>query len=259
MFHTGRHEYVTTRTAIVTGRAVAGATLPELSLIAKAFAPRLLEVFRPPIEEISTVKAECLTDYSVAIRLIAMARPRSEDKRTAIMTAATRVIVSRGLSAPTATIALEAGVANGTLFTYFATKADLFNQLYLELKSEMVSVALANFPGRRKLRDQMFHVWSHWMTWAVSNPEKRRAFQQLEVSEEITAATRRAGHKTMAEIGKLLERCRAAGPMRDAPMAFVASLMNSMAEATMDFMVHDSTNAAKHCKDGFSAFWRVIA
>jgi AcrR family transcriptional regulator len=29
-------------------------------------------------------------------------------------------------------IAKEAGVANGSLFTYFETKADLFNQLYLQ-------------------------------------------------------------------------------------------------------------------------------
>jgi AcrR family transcriptional regulator len=60
-----------------------------------------------------------------------MARPRSEDKRNAIMAAAARVIVTHGLSAPTATIAQEAGVSNGSLFTYFETKADLFNQLYL--------------------------------------------------------------------------------------------------------------------------------
>ena len=31
-----------------------------------------------------------------------------------------------GLGAPTATIAKEAGVSNGSLFTYFETKADLF-------------------------------------------------------------------------------------------------------------------------------------
>jgi AcrR family transcriptional regulator len=45
-----------------------------------------------------------------------MARPRSEDKRNAILEAATRVIVTQGLSAPTALIAEQAGVANGSLF-----------------------------------------------------------------------------------------------------------------------------------------------
>ena len=64
-----------------------------------------------------------------------MPRPKSQDKRSAIIDAATRVIVSQGLSAPTALIAKEAGIANGSLFTYFATKTELYNQLYLELKT----------------------------------------------------------------------------------------------------------------------------
>lgn len=187
-----------------------------------------------------------------------MARPRSEDKRKALMAAATRVIVAQGLSAPTATIAQEAGVSNGSLFTYFETKADMFNQLYLELKADVASAALEGLPGKAKLREQFFHMWSNWMRWAVSNPEKRSALAQLGVSGEITASARSAGHKTMAKIAELMERCRSNGPMRDAPTGFVAALMNAMAEATMDFMVQDPPNADKHCKAGFDAFWRVV-
>jgi AcrR family transcriptional regulator len=51
-----------------------------------------------------------------------MARPKSDEKRSAILEAATRIIVAQGLSAPTAGIAKEAGVANGSLFTYFEQK-----------------------------------------------------------------------------------------------------------------------------------------
>jgi AcrR family transcriptional regulator len=187
-----------------------------------------------------------------------MARPRSDDKRTAIMTAATRVIVTQGLSAPTAVIAREAGVANGSLFTYFETKADLFNQLYLELKSGMASAALEGFPANAELRDQFLHLWSNWTDWAVSNPDKRRALAQLTVSDEITSASREDGHKTMAAFGGLLERSRANGPLRDAPMGFVVAIMTSLADATMDFMVQDPANADRHCKAGFDAMWRAI-
>jgi AcrR family transcriptional regulator len=88
-----------------------------------------------------------------------MARPRSEDKRNALMAAATHVIVTHGLSAPTAMIAQEAGVSNGSLFTYFETKADLFNQLYRELKAGMASAALEGLPARVDLRGQLFHIW----------------------------------------------------------------------------------------------------
>src|ERR1700693_444844 len=108
-----------------------------------------------------------------------MARPKSEDKRNAIMSAATRVIVTQGLSAPTAVIAREAGVANGSLFTYFETKADLFNQLYLELKTGMATAALEGLPAGAEPREQLFHIWSNWMGWAVGNPEKRRALAPL--------------------------------------------------------------------------------
>jgi AcrR family transcriptional regulator len=100
------------------------------------------------------------------------------------MAVATRVIVTNGLSAPTAMIAQEAGVSNGSLFTYFETKADMFNQLYLELKAGMASAALEGLPATAELRQQLFHMWSNWMRWAVFNPEKRRALAQLGVSDD---------------------------------------------------------------------------
>ena len=105
----------------------------------------------------------------------------------------------------------------------------------------------------------MFHIWQNWMSWAVSFPEKRRALAQLGVSDEITPATRAAAHKTMAGVAELLERSRANGPMRRVPMGFVVAMMNSVAEATMDFMSQDSTNGKKHCKAGFEALWRMLA
>jgi AcrR family transcriptional regulator len=155
-------------------------------------------------------------------------------------------------------IAQEAGVANGSLFTYFETKADLFNQLYLELKAGMASAALNGLPAEAALREQVFHIWFHWMNWAVANPEKRRALAQLGVSDEITPPTRAAGHKTMAGIAEFLERARANGPLRSAPKGFVAAIMNSLAEATMDYMVQEPTKADRHCKVGFDALWRVL-
>jgi len=66
-----------------------------------------------------------------------MARPLSEDKRTAILEAAAEVVATLGVSAPTAKIAKGAGVAEGTLFTYFANKDELLNQLYLKLKTDL--------------------------------------------------------------------------------------------------------------------------
>ncbi len=188
-----------------------------------------------------------------------MPRPKSDEKRSSILEAATRFIVAQGLSAPTAGIAKEAGVANGSLFTYFDTKTDLFNQLYLELKMEMAAAALKDLPTQVEHREKLLHLWQHWMNWALRYPEKRRALAQLDVSDEITPETRAAAHKAMAGIAELLEQIRVNGPMRRVSMGFVVTIMNSMAEATIDFMAHDQPHARKHCKDGFDALWRVLA
>ncbi len=188
-----------------------------------------------------------------------MARPKSNEKRDAILDAAARVIVKEGLSASTAAIAKEAGISNGSLFTYFETKAVLFNQLYLELKLEMAAAALDRFPTKAVLRKQAFHFWSKWMEWATTHPEKRRALAQLAVSDQITPETRAAGHKIMAVIIELMERVRDNGSLRGAPMDFVGALMNSLADTTMDFMIQDPANAAKHCVVGFETYWRAVS
>lgn len=187
-----------------------------------------------------------------------MARPKSDNKRSAIMAAAVRVIKKQGLSAPTAAIAKEAGVANGSLFTYFETKATLFNQLYLELKTEMASAASDGQPADADLRERFFRAWANWMQWAVRNPEKRWALAQLAVSNEITEATHALGNQTMLRIAALMDEVRAQGSMREVPFPFVAAVMNSLAEATMDFMVRDPAHADLHSKAGFDALWRML-
>jgi AcrR family transcriptional regulator len=188
-----------------------------------------------------------------------MPRPRSEDKRAAIMSAATRVIAAQGLGAATATIAKEAGVSNGSLFTYFDTKADLLNQLYLELKADMGAAALGALPADSDVREQALHMWARWLHWATAYPEKRRALAQLDVSDEITSPTHQAASRTMTGIAEILERSRENGPMRDAPMAFVVALANALAEATIDFIIRDPDNADAHGRAGFDALWRMIA
>ena len=173
------------------------------------------------------------------------------------MKAATRVIANQGLNAPTAMIAKEAGVSNGSLFTYFATKAELLNALYLALKAEMAA-ALDLLP-EGDVRERLRHAWLHWLRWACSSPEKRCALARLDVSGDITPASRQSAGRMLAHLRDLLDDCRRHGPMRNAPPAFVAGLMSALADATTDFMIGDPAGADAHADAGFEALWRVVA
>src|SRR5258707_1571716 len=119
-----------------------------------------------------------------------MARIKSPEKRNAILQAAVREIAKLGLGAPTAKIARRAGLAAGTLFTYFANKEELLNELYLELKIEVYRRVNSNFPRTANLERRARHVWSSYLDWAIEFPEKRKVSAQLNVSDLITPETR---------------------------------------------------------------------
>jgi AcrR family transcriptional regulator len=188
-----------------------------------------------------------------------MARPRSADRRNAILSAATRVIAAQGLGAPTAAIAKEAGVSNGSLFLYFDTKPTLLNELYVELKTEMGVAAIVGLRADSGLREQVRHMWLQWLRWATTNPEKRRALAQLEVADDITAESHRVVRQAQVGLGELLERSRANGPMRDVPLGFVLTLATAMADATMDAMIREPAEADVYGDAAFEAIWRVLA
>ncbi len=188
-----------------------------------------------------------------------MPRPRSEDRRNAILSAATRVIASQGLGAATALIAKEAGVSNGSLFVYFDTKATLLNELYVALKTEMTAAAIVGLPAEGEPCERVFHMWTQWLHWATTNPEKRRALSQLDVADDITADSHRAVRFAFRDIAELLDRSRAAGPMRDAPLGFVLSLTSAIADATIDAMLREPAEAGARSRVAFDAIWRVLA
>lgn len=187
-----------------------------------------------------------------------MSRPRSEDRRNAILSAATRVIASQGLGAATAAIAKDAGVSNGSLFVYFDTKATLLNELYVALKTEMATAALADLPVESEPREQVRHMWTQWALWATTNPHKRRALAQLQVADEITAASHQTAGAAFSGIADLLQRSQADGPMRDAPLGFVLTLTNAIAEAAIDEMIREPAEADAYSSLAFDAIWRVI-
>jgi len=187
-----------------------------------------------------------------------MARPRSDEKREAIMAAAIRIIAAQGLSAPTALIAKEAGVSNGALFTYFETKSDLVNQLYLHLKGGMAQATMSDLPVDATLRGQMRHVWDRWVQWAMAHPQERKALAYVAVSHDLTEATRAAASESYAGIATLLERSRAQGALRDAPLMFVGALVLALLDATVNYMAQDEAHAPAHAATGFDALWRIL-
>jgi AcrR family transcriptional regulator len=188
-----------------------------------------------------------------------MARPRSEDKRLAILSAATQEMAELGLSAPTARIAKSAGVAEGTLFTYFSDKDVLLNHLYLQLKDEIRQAMMTGFPKSGPVKTRLRFIWARYLEWGIANPEKRNVMAKLNMSNRILDHNKALGMKAFADIGTMVQESKAKGLLRDQPTVFVAALFASIADLTLDFMSGSPSEAESHRKIGFDALWNAIA
>jgi AcrR family transcriptional regulator len=187
-----------------------------------------------------------------------MARVKSPEKRTAILRAAVHEIAQAGLGAPTAKIARRAGVAAGTLFTYFANKEELLNELYLELKGEVYTRINVNFPHNASLERRARHIWSSSLDWAIEFPEKRKVSVQLNVSDLITPETRARTAGQRSTIDKTLRELGTHGGVRGLPAGFAAATMAAMQEATMEFIAKQPKRRRELIKQGFQVFWRAM-
>jgi AcrR family transcriptional regulator len=188
-----------------------------------------------------------------------MARPRSEDKRNAILAAATQVIAELGVSAPTAKIAKVAGVAEGSLFTYFSSKDELLNELYLELKSELREEMMSGYPKTQNVKKRAAYGWQKYVDWGVAHPHKRKAMALLGMSDRVTEKSKAAGMRTFAEFNAMMQESVTNRALRDQPPAFVSAILATMAETTMDFMSRDAAQAEGYRSAGFEAFWHAIS
>jgi len=187
-----------------------------------------------------------------------MARPKSADKRAAILEAAIAVIADEGVAATTATIARGAGISHGSLFQYFETKADLLNAAFLMLKSEIHVATLTDLPEAEEPLGQLRHLWVTWMHWGTSDPIRRRALSRLANEQVITPASRGESEAAMDRGIRIVQAVGANGVFKDQPIQFVARFFEALAATTMDAMIAEPDRAEEYCEISFKALSQAL-
>jgi AcrR family transcriptional regulator len=187
-----------------------------------------------------------------------MAKPKSEDKRNAILSAAAQVFAERGLGAPTAAITRAAGIAEGSLFTYFKTKDELINALYRELKLELADAMMSSFPRKQSVRHRLEHVWNGYVQWGVANPDQQKVLRQIQVWSGLTQESKQAGSAPFNEMQRMTEDAVTQRIYKDMPQTLIGAALVAIAEMTMDFMVREPESAEMYRTAGFEMLWAAI-
>jgi AcrR family transcriptional regulator len=184
-----------------------------------------------------------------------MARLKSEDKRNAILSAATALFAERGLNAPTSAITAVAGIAEGTLFTYFGTKDELINALYRDIKMDLAAAMMSSFPRKASVRNRLLHVWDRYVDWGTGDTAQQRVLKQIEVWSGLTEESKTAGMGPFLEIKAVVDDAIAHHILRSLPERFLAASMSTLAEMTMELIRQDPAQATIYRTAGFEMFW----
>ena len=187
-----------------------------------------------------------------------MARSKSQDKRNAILEAATRVFAERGLGAATSAISAAAGIAEGTLFTYFPTKDELVNALYREIKLELADAMMSAFPRKKSVRSRLQHVWDQYVEWGIRSPLKQGFLRQVDVWAGLTAESKKAGSAPFLEIERMMEEAVEQHIVQDLPRHFIQSTMSALADTVIALTRQDKKNSAVFSRAGFEMLWAGI-
>ena len=186
-----------------------------------------------------------------------MARPKSENKRKAILEAAMDTFAERGIGhAPTSAISAAAGVAEGTLFTYFKTKDELLNELYRELRKEM-DRELVDYPFTADPQTRLRYVWDRYLSLAMRYPKRLKVLQQLRASGRLLKDSE-APNMAIVQLLHTTREASEMGGIRHASAEFLVLLFRAHAEATVEFIGAHRDLESESRELGFKLIWRSL-
>ncbi|WP_416409292.1 TetR/AcrR family transcriptional regulator [Agrobacterium rosae] len=188
-----------------------------------------------------------------------MARPLSEEKRQALLDAAAEFVANMGTGAPTSKIAKAAGVSEGTLFTYFPTKDDLLNELFLDIEASFIETMLAPYPADVSARDRLCIVWNRLIDWGLANEASRKALRQLKVSDRITADSRNRCHAMLRDARTMVEGCLSGHAAPDRINFYIDTILIDLADSTINAVAAKPEDSDAIRRAGFDLFWKGSA
>ena len=108
-------------------------------------------------------------------------------KKQALLEAAIELFAKDGFwNTTTANIAKHAGVATGTLFTYFPTKNDLLDEVYLMIKREALAEVQREPKPQGAFEAVFKEIHTRLLKWGSANPKKFQLMLQLRQGNQVS-------------------------------------------------------------------------
>lgn len=108
------------------------------------------------------------------------------DKKTSILQSTLKLITENGFhGTPVSSIAIDSGVAVGTIYRYFRNKEDIINELYTFVKTDFNNAILNGMYDGISVHDEYYLKWRNMVDYHIENPLKAKFIDQYSASTYI--------------------------------------------------------------------------
>jgi AcrR family transcriptional regulator len=140
-------------------------------------------------------------------------------KRSDILNATLKLLVQHDLDQTSMDmIAKEAQVGMGTIYNYFASKEELVNVLYSELKREVGKAIMEGHKPDAPLHEQFFSTWRNICYFYLNHPETYLFLERYAYSPIITGESKVLGEQFWEEPMQIIEEARQHQILKDLPL-----------------------------------------
>jgi AcrR family transcriptional regulator len=158
------------------------------------------------------------------------------DKKTLIVDAAIRLFSRDGVGVPTAKIAKEAGVSNGTLFNYFSTKQALIDGVCFSIAEKMAAEIFDDLDFNLDMEDIFFHVWKRYVYWAQRNLLRYRVLGLLKTSQIVSEDVLKRIDNFFAVIDETMAQGIKDKVIKDLPLDLLSEIACGQLDATISYI-----------------------
>lgn len=182
------------------------------------------------------------------------------DKREQILASALTLFVEFGFhGTPTSKIAKEAGVSNGTLFHYFATKEELIKELYISIKNDLNTYLFSHIAPGDSTEAILKKLFIYFIYWALENQEKNHYIQQVLFSPHISQIPESVLEEQSHQAIQLIEKAKAEKIIKDLPTDLHYTLVNSHIMGIYSYVSKLPPDKQKHViENSFEMIWDML-
>ncbi len=183
-------------------------------------------------------------------------------KQEQIQATALRLFVTDGFhGTPTAKIAAEAGVANGTLFYHYKTKDDLVVDLYNRIRDENAKDIQAIIIRDDFVSIKFRNIFVYSVKWALNNRQKFFYIQQFNFSPHfVQVSPEKMELHTVGYAGFIAEGIRKK-LLKQQPVSLIISIFNSHVQGIYQYLISsdfDDDEKDRVINAGYDMLWDMM-